>query len=133
MLRTAALLTALSGVNVFAQTAPAPHTPTVIPIEAFTRFDEFGGLKISPDGKFVAVLGGAEGASQLTFIDLDDSKMVGGVGTSGDSHAKIRAYRWLGPNRLMFTMLRSSPSRVTPRRTTRSRYQSRRQRPSLDL
>jgi dipeptidyl aminopeptidase/acylaminoacyl peptidase len=118
MHRTAALLTALWSASALAQAAQAPHTPTVAPIESFTRFDEFGGLKISPDGKFVAVLSGAQGRSQLAFIDLDDKKIVSSVGTDGESHARIRAYRWLGPSRLIFTLLRSSPSRVTPRRST---------------
>ncbi len=118
MHRTAALLTALWSASALAQTAQAPHTPTVAPIEAFTRFDEFGGLKISPDGKFVAVLSGEQGSSQLAFIDLDDKKIVSSVGTDGDSHARIRAYRRLGPSRLIFTLLLSSPSRGTPRRSS---------------
>src|SRR5688572_2099476 len=117
MHRTAALLTALWSANALAQTAPAPHTPTVLPIEAFTRFDEFGGLTISPDGKFVAVLSGEQGGSQLAFVDLDGKRIVSGAVTTADSRSKIRAYRWLGPSRLMFTMQGSTPSRVTPRRS----------------
>src|SRR5688572_5787732 len=113
----ALLLTAWSSANASAQTAPAPHTPTVIPIEAFTRFDEFGGLKISPDGEFVAVLSGEQGNSQLAFVDLDGKRIVNGAVTTADSNSQIRAYRWLGPSRLMFTLQGSTPSRVTPRRS----------------
>jgi dipeptidyl aminopeptidase/acylaminoacyl peptidase len=117
MRRMALLLTAWSSANASAQTAPAPHAPTVIPIEAFTRFDEFGGLKISPDGEFVAVLSGEQGNSQLAFVDLDGKRIVNGAVTTADSNSQIRAYRWLGPSRLMFTLQGSTPSRVTPRRS----------------
>jgi dipeptidyl aminopeptidase/acylaminoacyl peptidase len=112
-----ALFSVFVQAGVLAQTPAAPVSGP-IPLEHFTKFDEFGGVTISPDGKFVAVLSGEQGSSQLAFIDLDDKKIVNSVGTDGDSHAKIRAYRWLGPSRLIFTLRRSSPSRVTPRRST---------------
>jgi dipeptidyl aminopeptidase/acylaminoacyl peptidase len=100
-----------------AQTQAAPASGP-IPLEHFTKFDEFGGVKISPDGEFIAVLSGAEGRSRLVFIDLDNNKVVSGVATDGDSYSKIHTYRWLGPHRLIYTMQGSSPSRATPRRSS---------------
>jgi hypothetical protein len=41
-----------------------------LPVEFFTKYDEFGGVKISPDGQFIAVLTGKYGSSTLLFTDL---------------------------------------------------------------
>jgi dipeptidyl aminopeptidase/acylaminoacyl peptidase len=113
MHRRILLLALFVGASALAQTAPV--APSLIPIHSFTRFDEFGGVKISPDGQFVAVLSGKEGRSNLAFIDLASKKVVSGVQTEGAS--RISMYRWVGANRLIYTMMRNSPSRAEPRRS----------------
>ena len=47
-----------------------------MPVEYFTKFDEFGGVKISPDGQFIAALAGKYGRSMVVFIDLKEKKTV---------------------------------------------------------
>ena len=59
--------------DVLAQTPAAPAS-VLIPIEHFTKFDEFGGVKISPDGEFIAVLTGKYGRSTVLFVDLKNKK-----------------------------------------------------------
>jgi dienelactone hydrolase len=105
MHRAAVLLSALLVVNAFAAPSPEaaePQQPRVIPVSAFTRFDLFDGMKLSPDGRFIALLGGEHGLSQLKFIDLDDRKVVSGVRTHG--YVKIDTYRWIGSSRLIYTL-----------------------------
>ena len=51
----AALIAGLVSSNVLAQVPTAAPAAGPIPLEAFTRFDEFGGIKISPDGKLLAL------------------------------------------------------------------------------
>jgi hypothetical protein len=85
------LLGLILGASAYAQTAPV--APSLAPIHSFTRFDEFGGMKISPDGQFVAVLSGKEGRAQLTFIDLASKKVVSGVQTEGASRINMRLLR----------------------------------------
>ncbi|HET9446874.1 MAG TPA: hypothetical protein VFO35_11470, partial [Steroidobacteraceae bacterium] len=114
MFRAVALLAVFTSATVFAQTAPAPHTPAVIPVEAFTRFDEFGGVKISPDGAFLAVLSGEQGRSQLAFLRIATGKIEGAVRTDGYSYSKIDTFEWLGPTRLVYTTMHTSPSSAEP-------------------
>jgi dienelactone hydrolase len=92
MRRVVALLAVFLSAGAFAQ-QPAPPV-RVIPVEAFTRFDLFAGMKISQDGKAIAVLGGEQGRSRLTFIDLVDKKVVSGVSTHG--RERIGTYQWIG-------------------------------------
>ena len=74
-----ASLLALSSARWSASSAPA-QAPTAapasgpIPLEHFTKFDEFGGLKISPDGEFIAMLTGKYGRSVVAFVDLKTKK-----------------------------------------------------------
>lgn len=98
-MRTLALIL---GVLVCVGALAEPQPPRVIPISAFTRFDLFDGMKLSPDGRFIALLGGEHGLSQLMFIDLDDRKVVSGVRTHG--YVKIDTYRWIGSSRLIYTL-----------------------------
>ena len=55
-----------------------------IPLEHFTKFDEFGGVKISPDGEFLAVLTGKYGRSTSLFTDLKAKKIISGIRTPDD-------------------------------------------------
>jgi hypothetical protein len=50
------------------------------PLEYFTKWDEFGGVQISPDGEFIAALTGKYGRSMLVFQDLKNKKTVATVG-----------------------------------------------------
>ena len=109
MKRPLLLLPALVCASTFAQT---PAAPKQIPVEAFTRFDEFTGMKISPDGRTIALLGGEQGRSQLAFIDLVDKKAVGGLRTR--DYTRISTYHWVSPSRLIYTVEGGGPSRSEP-------------------
>ena len=119
MRRTIALFIALLGTSACAQASPQPAAaplPRVIPIEDFTRSDLFAGIKISPDGKFVAVLSGENGRSLLSFIDLDSEKAVSGVRTH--NRLRISTYRWASADRLIYTLESDEPSRTEPFEST---------------
>jgi dipeptidyl aminopeptidase/acylaminoacyl peptidase len=59
-----------------AQAVPNPAPPA---ITDFTRYDEFGGILLSPDGQYAAFLGGKHGRSVLAFLSLKDFKPINGV------------------------------------------------------
>jgi dipeptidyl aminopeptidase/acylaminoacyl peptidase len=96
--------------------AQTPSTPPPvagpIPIEAFTRFDEFGGVKISPDGAFIAVLTGKYGRSTIIFTDLKARKVISGIRTPED--CEIDEYHWISPTRLIYTIAQRQRGKVQP-------------------
>src|SRR5262245_43552140 len=60
--------------------APPPaHAAPSLPVDYFTRSDELGTMKISPDGTFVAMTSGQHGGQFLTFVDLASRKIAGGL------------------------------------------------------
>ena len=97
-----------------AQTPAAPASGP-IPLEHFTKFDEFGGVKISPDGEFVAVLAGKHGRSVVAFVDLKTKKIVSGIRTPED--CEIDEYHWISPTRLIYMIAQRQPGRIRPRPT----------------
>src|SRR5262245_20693343 len=105
-----ALVTSLAAVHVLAQTTAPATAP--IPIEAFTRFDEFGGMKISPDGEFIAVLTGKYGRSMIVFTDLKAKKNTAAIRTPED--CEIDEYHWVSPTRLIYTIAQRQRGRVSP-------------------
>jgi len=105
-----AVVTALLSLNAVAQT-PTPDAG-LIPIEAFTRFDEFGGVKISPDGQFIAVLAGKYGRSMIVFTDLKAKKNTAAIRTPED--CEIDEYHWVSPTRLIYTIAQRQRGRVSP-------------------
>jgi hypothetical protein len=113
MSRIALLLGAFVCTQVFAQTPAAAPPAGSLPIESFTKFDEFGGLKISPDGEFAALLTGKYGRSMVMFIDLKTKKGVSGIRVPED--CEIDEYYWVSPTRLIYRRRpgRSSPSIAT--------------------
>ncbi len=92
--------------------APTAAPAGPIPIEQFTRFDEFGGLKISPDGQFGAMLTGKYGRSVVAFLDLKTKKLVSGIRTPED--CEIDEYHWISPTRLIYTIAQRRPGHVRP-------------------
>src|SRR5262245_49341381 len=92
-----------------AQTAAvAPGAP--LPIEYFSKHDEFGGLKISPDGKFYAVMAGKYGRSQLAFIQIEGMKIVSAL-RSPDGF-EIDEFHWVSDTRLIYTIAERQPGRL---------------------
>lgn len=90
----------------------APAADALVPIEQFTRHDEFGTIKISPTGEFVALSTGKYGRSLLAFINLKDGKVTSGVrATDG---FEIDDFRWVSPTRLIYMIAERLPGRVQP-------------------
>jgi len=82
------------------------------PIEQFTRHDEFGTIKISPDGEFVALTTGKYGRTLLTFISLKDMKLVSGV--RAPDGFEIDDFRWVSATRLIYMIAERQLGRVQP-------------------
>jgi dipeptidyl aminopeptidase/acylaminoacyl peptidase len=91
--------------------APAV-APGPAPIEYFTKWDEFGGVKIAPDGEFIAALAGKYGRSLLVLQDLKSKKTVATVGVP--DNREIYDYYWISPTRLIYTIAQRWPGRVRP-------------------
>ena len=79
------VLAALAAVPFAAAAAPT-DTPLAtatagaqLPLEHFTRHDEFGDVKISPDGEYLAMTAGRYGRSAIAFVRRSDRKVVGGA------------------------------------------------------
>lgn len=96
-----------------AAAATDPPAGTVIPLEQFTRYDEFGEIKISPDGEFIALATGKYGRSALLFISLKDMKVVSGVRTVGE-HMEIDEFHWASPTRLIYLIAERQPGLARP-------------------
>lgn len=110
------LFSLLAGVLVcagaFGQTPTTAAAPGAVPLEYFTKWDEFGGVKISPDGEFIAALTGKYGRSMLVFQDLKNRKTVATVGVP--DNREIDDYEWVSPTRLIYTIAQRWPGEVQP-------------------
>lgn len=71
-----------------------------LPVEYFTRQDDFGTLKISPDGEFFAATVGGSELSALVFMKLAESKIVSGVKARGQD--EITGFDWVSDTRVVY-------------------------------
>lgn len=72
----------------------------IIPIEDFSRYDEFGEVKISPDGEFLAITTGVFGRSRLLFFNIAQKKFESGV--AARTNHEIFDYEWISPTRIVY-------------------------------
>ncbi len=71
-----------------------------LPIEYFTRDDDFGQIKISPDGTYLAATAGGAEFSALVFIDLANAEIEGGArAREGD---EITDFEWVSDTRAIY-------------------------------
>lgn len=71
-----------------------------LPIEYFTRDDDFGLIKISPDGEYLAATAGGGEVSVLLFIDLETAEVKGGIrARQGD---EITGFDWVSDTRVIY-------------------------------
>jgi dipeptidyl aminopeptidase/acylaminoacyl peptidase len=94
------LLASLAG----AQQAPPAAAPSAASpsIEDFTRYDDFGGILLSPDGAFAAALGGKHGRGVLAFLSMKDGKRLTGVRAREGS--EFYDFRWISGRRVMYRL-----------------------------
>jgi dipeptidyl aminopeptidase/acylaminoacyl peptidase len=83
-----------------------------LPLEYFTRHDDFGELKISPDGGFVAASVLKDGEGAIVVYAIQPLKAVSGVRTGKGT--EIRELYWASPERLVYTLAQRQPRRLTP-------------------
>lgn len=86
-----------------------------LPIDDFTRSDELGTMKISPDGTFIAMTAGQHGAEFLSFVDLANHKVAGGV--RAPDGLEILDFHWASNTRVIFMIAERQPGRVRPTAT----------------
>jgi hypothetical protein len=91
--------------------APSPGTSSIA-IEEFTRFDEVGTVKISPDGKHLALTTGRYGRGALVFVSLEKKAPVGGM--RADDPYEIDEFYWASNERVIFTISQRFGSNATP-------------------
>jgi len=90
----------------------APRATEVLPLDVFTRSDELGTMKISPDGEFLAVTTGQHGAEFLNFVRLEDRKLVSGI--RAPEGLEIDEFHWASNTRVIFMIAERQPGRVQP-------------------
>jgi len=111
-----ALAITVGWLNAPAQTPATPAAAgAALPLEYFTRYDEFSGMKISPDGEFVALHTGKYGRSALLFVDLKNKKVVSGI--RAPENGEIDEYYWISPTRLIYMLAERQPGVIQPART----------------
>jgi dienelactone hydrolase len=82
---------------------PQPAPPAAAPsIEDFTRYDDFGGILLSPDGEYAAVLGGKHGRGVLGFLSMKDGKMTNGVRAREGS--EFFDFQWISSRRVLYRL-----------------------------
>src|SRR5262245_61645749 len=85
----------------FPQTsAPPSQAQTILPVDYFTRYDEVGELKLSPNGEFVAASAGKAGMYSLVVIQIKDKKIVGGLRMPPDR--TVAEINWVSDDRLIY-------------------------------
>jgi dienelactone hydrolase len=77
-----------------------PAIADPLPISYFTRQDDFGTLKVSPDGEFVAATAGGPELSALAFLDLATNKIVAAV--KARQNDEITDFDWVSDTRLIY-------------------------------
>jgi dipeptidyl aminopeptidase/acylaminoacyl peptidase len=93
----------------FAQSDPQA---SAIPLDHFTRHDEFGTIKISPDGRSLALTAGKYGRSELATFDLE--KMAPLSGARAPEWKEIDEFHWVSANRLIYLIAERQLGLVVP-------------------
>lgn len=109
-LAVSALASSAASARAAGEPAKAPAGP--IPIENFTKYDEVGAIKISPDGEHLAVMAGKYGRSAIAFIHRTSTKRVGGVRCPDGF--EMDDFHWVSNTRLIYTIAERQPGKVRP-------------------
>jgi dipeptidyl aminopeptidase/acylaminoacyl peptidase len=80
--------------------APVAAANAQLPIEFFTRRDELGTIKISPDGETIAMTLSDKERSVLAFVRLSDHKIIGGV--KAPDPFQMGRFHWISKNRVIY-------------------------------
>ena len=66
--------------------------PKPLPIETFSKASEFGSVKISPTGKYLAVMTQPNGKNSLMILDTDTFKVLHAI--NFPKNAQVGNYYW---------------------------------------
>lgn len=76
------------------------------PLEAYGRLPQVEGVRISPDGKHIAVIATANGEARSVLVRrVDDGQLAYGI-MAGDT--KLRDLAWAGPEHIVITTSRTA-------------------------
>jgi len=75
-------------------------TPAILPVKAFTKYDEFGGIKLSPSGEYAVFMTGKYGRSRLVFITMEDRKPISSVSCAED--LEYDDFHWISDERIVY-------------------------------
>lgn len=95
-----------------AAAAPTHAATSTIPIEDFVRHPTYSGVKISPDGRYLAMTVDRGEQDVLTVMRTDNLSVVK-VNQLPDDKS-VGAFYWTSPERLMFTAVRKLGSFEQP-------------------
>jgi dipeptidyl aminopeptidase/acylaminoacyl peptidase len=86
--------------------------PTSASVEPFVRPDNFNLIKISPDGKYLALSVPLGDHTKLVVLDAATLKQVSVFGMAGKTH--VDNFWWANPNRLLISMAERNGSLDSP-------------------
>src|SRR5690349_10796293 len=92
--------------------AAGEEIATSLPVDQFTRYDEFVSPKLSPDGSHIAYMTGKYGHTALAVIDTSGRKLVGGVRCPDGF--QIYDFDWKSNVRIVYQLAQRQPGRVQP-------------------
>lgn len=105
----AAAACTLGSATVSGQSATG-STTGAIPIEHFTRHDEAGEFKLSPDGRHYSYLTGKRGRSMIGIKSTTDDKVAGGIRVPDD--IEVYEYHWISDTRLIYQQAQRYPGQI---------------------
>lgn len=88
------------------------HAQELLPLEHFTRSDEIGTIKLSPDGQYLAITTGQSGGELLTFVNLEDTSV--GASIRAPAGVVINDFQWASNTRVVFHIAQRRPGLVQP-------------------
>jgi dipeptidyl aminopeptidase/acylaminoacyl peptidase len=83
-------------------TDTSQSTPAILPVKAFTKYDEFGGIKLSPSGKYAAFMSGKYGRSLIVFMTMKDKKAISSVYCHEDF--EFDDFHWISDRRIVYRL-----------------------------
>jgi dipeptidyl aminopeptidase/acylaminoacyl peptidase len=95
-------------VNPGSDTQQSVSTP--LPVEAFTKYDVFSDIKLSPSGKYAAYLGGKNGRSLLMTITIEDIKPVNSIRCRDGF--EFEDFYWISDQRIIYEIAEKQISGV---------------------
>ena len=97
---------------------PAGAQVTQVSIEDFVKFPDYSSLRLSPDGKHIAVTAPHGDSNMLVILDISDPDRPAVVSTlRPPAREGINAPLWVNEERLVFTTTRQIGALLAPRLT----------------